>query len=180
MDRKEFLKSCVSGLCACAAATLPAAAATTKTAPPPEDWRIGFVQKRYAKLVHILSAKMEDSTLSQTFEELGAFCASQQDDKLKAYAGKPDEFCKFITQGNFSATHDKASDTYTVVFAPERVDCFCPLASRNAQTPTKVCECSAGWQSHTWTSILGKPPKVALKETVLRGGKTCTFVITPT
>jgi hypothetical protein len=59
----------------------------------------------------------------------------------------------------------------------ERTDCFCPLNSRVHHTPEVVCNCSLGWQKHTWETLLQKKVKVELKESVLRGGKRCVFEI---
>ena len=59
----------------------------------------------------------------------------------------------------------------------ERTDCFCPLNSRFNHTPTVACNCSLGWQKHTWETLLQKKVKVELKESVLRGGKRCVFEI---
>ena len=59
----------------------------------------------------------------------------------------------------------------------ERTDCFCPLISRFNHTPKVACNCSLGWQKHTWETLLQKKVKVELKESVLRGGKRCVFEI---
>jgi hypothetical protein len=59
----------------------------------------------------------------------------------------------------------------------ERTDYFCPLNSREHHTPQVVCNCSLGWQKHTWETLLQKKVKVELKESVLRDGKRCVFEI---
>jgi predicted hydrocarbon binding protein len=59
--------------------------------------------------------------------------------------------------------------------SPERTECWCPLNC--AKTPNVVCNCSLGWQQHTWETLLQKKVKVELKESVLRGGKRCVFEI---
>jgi predicted hydrocarbon binding protein len=40
-----------------------------------------------------------------------------------------------------------------------------------------ACNCSLGWQKHTWETLLQKKVKVELTESVLRGGKRCVFKI---
>jgi hypothetical protein len=37
--------------------------------------------------------------------------------------------------------------------------------------------CALGWQRHTWETLLQRPVKVELKESVLRGGRRCVFEI---
>jgi len=51
MNRKEFLKNCVCGLCSCAAVGLIAPeSAPGADVKAPDDWRLPFVKQRYAKL----------------------------------------------------------------------------------------------------------------------------------
>ena len=179
MDRKEFLKACTGGLCACAVASLPTAAAAASEAPPkPDDWRLPFVKQRYAKLLSVLSQKMDEPALSAALQEMGAFCASQRDAEMSKFAGDLDGFCKAMSKGQTTITRDDVHKVYTSTYSPGS-DCFCPFNSVAAKTPGVECECSVGWTRHTWGIVLQKKPKVVLKESVLRGGKACTFEITP-
>jgi hypothetical protein len=64
MNRKEFLKNCACGLCTCAAAGLIAPeSAPGAEARASDDWRWPFVKSRYAKLLEILSTRMDEKTL---------------------------------------------------------------------------------------------------------------------
>ena len=56
MKRNEFFKLCAGGACSCAGLTLiPVSSVHTENpVPENEDWRIGFVQKRFAKHIIIL------------------------------------------------------------------------------------------------------------------------------
>lgn len=56
MDRKEFFKkACIYGVCGCAGmafvSNIGVSANSEKTLDNEPDWRIGFMQKRFAKLV---------------------------------------------------------------------------------------------------------------------------------
>jgi hypothetical protein len=57
----------------------------------------------------------------------------------------------------------------------ERTTCFCPFYGANG--PGIACNCSLGWQQHTWETFFRKKVTVDLKESVLRGGKRCVFEI---
>jgi hypothetical protein len=175
MDRKEFLRACTGGLCFCAAAALPAKAADAPAKP--DDWRLGFVKKRWAHMLSTLSQKMDEPALSAALEDMGAFCASQNDEKTKQFAGDVDGFCKAMAEGSVKITRDDARKVYTSTYAPG-ADCFCPFNSLAAKTPGVMCNCSVGWAKHNWSIVLKKEPKVVLKEAVLRGGKACVFEIT--
>jgi hypothetical protein len=176
MDRKEFLRGCATGLCACAAACLPKAAAAAD-APKPEDWRLPFVKQRYAKLLNVLGERMDGKVLSASLQDVGSDCASQQDDQTAKFRGDPDGYCKEIAKSGSTVERDDARKVYVVSYDPKG-DCFCPLNSVAAKTPATVCECSLGWTRHTWGIVLGKEPKAALLESVLRGGKVCKIEIT--
>lgn len=174
MDRKEFLKGAATGLCACAAACFPVAAETPQTT----DWRFGFVQRRYTKLISMLSETMSDAELQRTLIQLGSYCSSEGDQVLDRYKGDVEGFAaqSRTSSSGDSVTYDRDRQVVTMT-SPDRTDCFCPLNSVKAKTPGMVCNCSLGWQKHTWEKILQKKVRVELKEAVLRGDKRCTFEI---
>lgn len=172
MDRKEFLRGCAAGACACVAALVPAANAAE---PAKEDWRIGFVRRRYAKLLASLGQRMDQPALAASLREMGDYCSSEQDAQTRKFAGNVDGFAKEIAK-NGSSVERKDAKNYVLTYDPKG-DCFCPLASAATKTPGVMCECSAGWAAHTWSIILEKKVDVAVAESVLRGGKVCKFDI---
>jgi len=177
VDRKQFLHTCTGGLCACAAGSLiPVSSLNAAEAPKGDDWRLRFVKKRYAKMLEILSQRMDEATLNETLLQVGTFCSSLGDEWIKKYRGDFDAFAKTIKQGvsGDTVTYDREKNVI-IMASDERTDCFCPL--NGADTPKMVCNCSLGWQKHTWETFLEKKVKVELKESVLRGGKRCVFEI---
>jgi predicted ArsR family transcriptional regulator len=177
MDRKEFLKGCAGGLCACAAAAcMPGTAEAAEAVK--EDWRWGFLKKRYAKLLSLLSETMDETALKQTLLNVGTFCSAEYDAMLAKYRGDVDGFGEHVrsTSSGDVVTYDRERGVVTMT-SPERTDCFCPLNGVGAKTPGVVCNCSLGWQQHTWETVLQSKVRVELKEAVLRGGKRCTFEI---
>jgi hypothetical protein len=144
---------------------------------PAEDWRLKFVKSRYAKLIDILSNHMNEGELSDVLHDMGAYC-STTDPTLQTYRGDVDGYCEHLkkTASGDEVTYDRQKGII-IMTSPERNDCFCPLISLQNQTPKIVCNCSLGWQQHTWETILGKKVQVELKESVLRGGKRCIFQI---
>ena len=179
MDRKEFLKTCAGGLCGCATACLAAPAeASAAEAAKPEDWRWGFLKKRHAKLLELLSDQMDEEALRDILFKTGVFCASENDGMLEKYRGDVAGFAEHLrqTSSGDAVTYDRDNNVITMT-SPERTDCFCPLNGVAAKTPGVVCNCSLGWQTHSWEKILGKKVRVELKEAVLQGGKRCVFEI---
>ena len=179
MNRKQFLKNCAYGLCSCAAVGLPGpaglfAAETAKS----EDWRLPFVRQRYARLLEILSRRMNADTLNDTLFELGAYCSALSDETKMKFRGNLEGYRQAIKQSTSgdNITYDWEKGVITMA-SDERTDCFCPLISCFNHTPQVACNCSLGWQQHTWETLLQKKVKVELKESVLRGGKRCVFEI---
>jgi predicted hydrocarbon binding protein len=175
MNRQKFIKTCATGFCTCAAAS---AFGTTRLAaeekPAKEDWRIPFVQARYAKLLEILSVQLGEESLTETLRQLGRYCASRTP-VVEKHKGHIDEFIReFKEKAGETISFDREKGLITIV-GPERKDCFCPLV--NGTSPKVVCNCSLGWQQYVYESLLGQPVEVTLLESVLRGGSRCTFEI---
>ena len=179
MDRKEFLHTCAGGLCACAAACLTAPTETLAAeAAKQEDWRVPFVKQRYAKLLNVLSQKVDEPTLSGALQEMGAFCASQSEERARKFRGDIEGYCKSFKEDSMDVRYDKVRKVITSTYSPG-ADCTCAFNSLANKTPGVECECSVGWVRHTFGIVLEREPKVELKEAVLRGGKVCKFEITP-
>jgi len=137
MNRKEFLKNCACGLCSCATVGLIA----PETAPgaetkAPDDWRLPFVKQRYAKLLGILSSRMDEKTLNATLFELGAYCSGLSDEWKRKFRGDLEGYRKAVKQSvsGDNITYDWDKSLITMA-SDERTDCFCPLISRFHNTP---------------------------------------------
>ena len=172
MNRKVFLQSCACGLGAGAASLVPVESLSAADAKP--DWRIPFVQRRYSKLLEILSRRMGGDALKETLRELGSVCSSMSPESK--YRGDLDGLIKSIKQSvsGDTVTFDAEKHILTMD-SGERTTCFCPFLGANA--PELACNCSLGWQQHTWETFFQKKVTVDLKESVLRGGKRCVFEI---
>ncbi|ACB76441.1 hypothetical protein [Opitutus terrae] len=185
MKRKEFLQqACTYGLCSCAVASLfaPAAKLFAEEAKPEgmpekpkEDWRIGFMQERYAKLLASLEKRADSAALDAALEDVGQYCASTTD-MVKAHAGDPDGFLATIREKwHADATQDKATGVVALAF-PAMKECPCALV-RAGLTSARVCQCSVGWQKKAFGVVFGRPVEVALKGSLLRGDPRCSFEI---
>ncbi|MFT3828537.1 MAG: hypothetical protein QM691_02410 [Opitutaceae bacterium] len=178
MNRRHFVRDCTLGACACTAASAlaPIASLAVDNAPAPqEDWRIRFVQSRYAKLIGILSQRLGEAELAATLQSLGRRCAEGLP-QLNDHPGDVDGFITdFCVKSGENIAHDRERGVITVV-GPERTACFCPLVDTH-NCPKIVCDCSLGWQKQVYETLLGRPVEVALKESVVRGGKRCVFEV---
>ncbi|MBN1781505.1 hypothetical protein JW948_10295 [bacterium] len=178
MKRKEFLNSiCLSGACACSASMLLAqdTGSAAENEKPKEDWRIGFSKTRYTKLMEILQSKLTEEEFSEIIQLLGRACSASIG-FIQTYAGDPDGYLKELKRRwNENSVYDRENGVITVS-SEERTECVCPLID-TAKVSHKVCDCSLGWQKQTFETVLGKKVDVEIKESIIRGGKKCTFEI---
>ena len=178
MNRKQFLSSCGSGLCACTLlhplSSSAADATEIETPQTPDDWRLPFVKSRYAKLLEIMGEQTDETTVEMILIALGRSCAGGMQ-ILQRHKGDVNGFIKeFSERYHEDITYDPGSSLVTVV-GPERDACFCPLVG--SQTPACVCSCSLGWQSQVYETLTDRKVEVTLLESVQRGGKRCSFQI---
>ncbi len=134
-----------------------------------------FAQDRYAKLLTALGARVPAEALNGALEEVGDFCASNSK-VVTPFAGKPEEFLATMREKwHADVTHDAAAGVVTVAFPPMKA-CPCGLV-RTGVTPATVCQCSIGWQRRAFSAVFGRPVRVELKQSLLRGADRCSFEI---
>jgi len=175
MDRKDFFKNaCGFGICSCIGAgllsngSLQAAAGDEKN-----DWKAGFTKYRFEKLIGILDSTLDEKTRDQILESLGKECAKTG--QSKRYINNPDGFFSdVLSRGGEKATYDKEKGLIRIEGSEK--GCFCPMF--NSETVSKsICQCSVGWQTQTYNTILGKEVEAKCVESVIRGSKRCVFEI---
>jgi hypothetical protein len=176
MNRKEFLRGCAGGLCACAAFALIKPAAASNVARNAASERDAFIKERYAKLWEILPSHMSETDCVDTLRRLGQFCATAYDTDFAAHRGDVEGYADLLRAGGFAVTEDRGAIT---VSSTKWTGCACPLSGRASETPGIVCNCSAGWWTHAWESVMQRKVQVTVKETFLRGGDRCTMEIRP-
>ena len=57
--------------------------------------------------------------------------------------------------------------------------CFCPVIRERLDggMPTSYCYCGAGWYRQQWETATGKPVRVEVVQSVLRGNEVCQFAV---
>jgi len=180
MKRKEFIKSgCTLGICSCTGFSFITSSdliAKSNGLSEEKDWRIGFMQRRFAKLLDNMNTALDEQSMSKIFEEVGRFCAAENSKEFEKFKNNLEGFLeesKKIWTDNFE--YDK--DTQTIhLYGKKGLGCGCPFADK-AITPAVLCNCSIGFAKEQFKILLGKPVDVAVEESVLRGGERCTFEI---
>jgi hypothetical protein len=179
MERKDFLKSaCTLGICSCACVSILSGTALASVEEKKEqDWRIGFMQKRFAKLLEGINTSVPQETKMKILEDVGHTCALEYAESFTKFKGNPDAYLEELKK-DFAenVTHDKNSKTIKII-GKKQDKCGCPFVNKSI-TPKDFCSCSIGYFKESMSTVLGQPVDVKIEESVLRGGERCNFTIT--
>ena len=181
MKRNEFLSSaCTLGLCSCAGLSVVSgntlSAGDDDSKKKETDWRIGFMQKRFAGLIQSLGSNVDEQTRIKILESIGRTCAKENAEALKKYKDNPEGFLADIKEKWAENTEIDSKEKKIRIIGKKEPACFCPFVDQSL-TPKHFCQCSLGNMKETFESILGKPVDATIEESILRGGERCTFVI---
>lgn len=197
MDRKGFLKTSVAFGSCCGMALLSAPKtglaedAPCSSAPP--DPRLSTCQQRMEqgqkvikRILSQLDDKLDEPTRARIMESCGRACyeGSTPDPKRVPSATEAHGFLDYMMK-NFRV--DESSDETVVQFKytsnPRGLKttdgyCLCPIFELPPKDVSSTyCQCSVGYVTAFFERGLGKPAKVELKESILRGGKGCSFEV---
>ena len=181
MDRKDFFKkACLFGICSCAGLSLMAGSeALTSVDIRPDDepdWKIGFIQTRFSKLIEILNSTVDETTKNKILENLGRTCSKQAAENYKKYVGKIEDYLQNLQETwAQKASIDKSMKEITII-GKKSDTCFCPFVDIKKMSKD-FCNCSLGWQKETFETILGQKVEARVDSSVLRGGESCNFTI---
>ena len=180
MKRNEFLKSaCSLGMCSCAGISLLSSetlAGSSDDAKKESDWRIGFIQKRFAKMIAGIDAAVDQETKTKILENLGRACAKENAASFEKFKGDPESFLRELEKIWAERTeYDKETKTMKVV-GKKQESCFCPFVDKTI-TPKDFCNCSIGFNKESFETVLGQPVDIKIEESILRGGERCSFLI---
>ena len=181
MRRKDFIKAaCTLGACSCAGFSLwgEDSASSGRKADSEVDQlkgRLDFIRTRFAKLLAGLGSDVDEDTRKKVLESMGRECARQFKSQTGQFAGNPRGYIEQVQKWWVEkAEYDEAAGTLRIT--DKQRHCTCPFVDERL-TPPDFCNCTLGWQRETYTMIFGKPVKVELEESILRGGKRCIFRI---
>ncbi len=181
MERKEFLKSaCRFGVCSCAGMALFSGpfvrAGSVQSEEEKPDWRLGFMQKRFAKLLGIIESSVDEETKLKMIEQLGRACSKEDASGYLPFKGNVRGYLKASEKEFFEKTVFDESAKRITLIGKKTESCFCPFADVSV-TPKSFCNCSLGFMKQTFETILEKPVEARVVESVLRGGERCSFEI---
>ena len=186
MKRNDFIKKCGAGICGCGVLGLlaPLAARADDTTVPaaavPEDYellkqQLEGARERFARLLAVMAEQLDDATRGKILQSLGSQCAQDYGPFFNKYRGDLPGFLEKIKTAWVERTeYNEKTGMLRTVGKP--APCACPLV-KAGRTPAEFCDCSRGWTQAAFSTVLGRPVSVEIEESVLRGGKRCSFRI---
>lgn len=187
MKRSEFLKACASGVCGCGLLSVLAPVAVRaeekkdQAAAAPAECeqtkrQLDGARERFALLVTAMGAQLDDATRQKLLQQTGRECAKPWVPFFEKHRGDlPGFLAKARSAWLERADYDEKTGVLRVAGKPG--PCACPLV-KAGRTPADFCRCSTGWNELAFSTVVGKPVKVELEESVLRGDPRCSFRIT--
>jgi hypothetical protein len=180
MERKDFINSaCILGICSCIGMPVLSTAkafSNSRDNEQKEDGRIGFMQRRFAKFLDFVNAKVPVEERDKIIEELGRECAKEYKDFYMKYKDNIEGFFEEIkARWIESAVYNKEEKTIQLV-GKKTGSCGCPLVNKSLISK-EFCKCSLGYQKEVYGMILGRPIESEIVESVLYGGERCSFLI---
>lgn len=189
MDRKEFLKSVGvlgvgTGICCLGS---PAFAAQSTGAPTHScQEKVEFSEGWVKRFMGVLDEGLDAETRARIMEANGKACARAYlksiGREIKAvpfeeWAAKAKERYGDAVRVEGRTVYFQFTKNYQGLDAPEGA-CLCPLVeSKPEGLSGTYCLCSVGYMKELMSQNVGRPVKVELLESVLRGGKRCRFKI---
>ncbi len=197
MHRKEFLERSLQATFCCGAALFAASASAQsvqeKAANQPVspcDRRVKQGQDVIRRIMQQLDAKIEPSVRQSIMESCGPACyegAHGKRNDLKPTAEQAAKFLegmkKYLGPDGIKQNGDETVVYFKYTGNPQGLKtadgyCLCPILEDAPKgIPATYCQCSAGYVREIFERGGGKPAAVEITETVLRGGKTCRFIV---
>jgi len=195
MGRKEFLQQSLRiGGCCGAALLAGSLAAVGQDAPQPHSVftpcpdRVKQGQDVIKRLVGQMDQKLDKATRDEIMESCGRLChdtayPAPQSPTPEAAARFLEGISKYVGKENIEQSGDETVMHYKYTQNPNGLKvadgyCLCPIMedAPKGVSPT-YCQCSVGYVRAIIEQGLGKPAKVELTESILRGGKGCHFTV---
>lgn len=183
MKRQDFIKSAAGACLACAGSSfrsgqeIPSSADKAGLERQAREGEEKFKQKYVTTLMENLEKRVDEPTRVRLMNDCGRACA-RRGGLFKAAEGNRGDLKTFLTRMNESLGTDSARllDEKTVRWSYPR--CFCELvAAGPLRLPAVYCQCSVGWVLEMFETVLGRPVKVRLVQSIRTGGSSCVFQV---
>jgi hypothetical protein len=156
--------------------TLTGQTARVVTGDEQEDWRVGFMQKRFSHLINYMNTNLNEETREKLIEELGRACALENKESYSGFIGNIEGFLR-DKESKWMEKAEYNKETNAIRLIGKKYDaCFCPFAGKS-NISSEFCNCTKGNIKESYGAVLGKPVEVTIDSTILRGSDRCCFTL---
>ena len=134
-----------------------------------------FLHEWLSNLMKNMDKHLDEQLKIKVLEECGRACAEKHA-KKEAYQSKGDLDGWLATMKKWVGANNvhKEGNTVRLVYSK----CLCPLVGSIEPLLSKTfCNCSRGWLMKSFKTVVGKPVKVKLEDSIMMGGQECRFSI---
>ena len=195
VNRKEFFKQSAKWGGCCGAAllvgTVPVVSAREekeKSVFTPCDDRVKQGQEVIKRIIAKLDQKLDKATREEIMENCGRLCHDGANPERRKPT--PEETARFLEgmrsylgKEGVQQSGDETIVYFKYIQNPRGLKvsdgyCLCPiLEDAPKDISGSYCHCSVGYVKAIFEQGLGKPARVELTNSVLRGGKSCDFTV---
>jgi hypothetical protein len=183
MKRNDFIKSAAGACLACAGGSFMGGQEPKLQADKSEqERRAREFEKRFKEeyvrtLMENMEKRLDEKTRVELMNECGRACA-RRGGLYKMALDSRGDIKKFVQTSAERLGKDNVffQDETTVHWSYPR--CYCELVAEGpARLPDTYCHCSVGWVLEMFETVLKKPVKVDLIQSIKRGGSSCVFKV---
>jgi predicted hydrocarbon binding protein len=134
-----------------------------------------FIHNWVSNLLKIMDEHLDEKKKFSLLEECGRACAEShvKAETLK-HKGSVDSWLGVLKKWVGSENVQMHNNGVRVMYSK----CLCPLVQDRASLLSKTyCNCSRGWLKETFETVLERPVKVEIEDTIMQGCKKCRFLI---
>ena len=149
----------------------------SKTIHPLDENLVIFLKEWFSGLMKGIE-RLNDETWPKILEMTGRACAQVHSiDMFKESWNNTNNLDEFIDRINVLMEEEiyQVIDESTIKVSYS--ECKCPLVISGLIDSPVICECSPNWLMENFERILGNNIAVTTKQTILRGSKTCEFLV---
>jgi predicted hydrocarbon binding protein len=137
--------------------------------------KMKFVHNWISNLMKNMDNHLDEAIKIKLMEECGRACARNhtKKDALK-FKGQLDGWLAKMKTWVGEENIQKEGNLVRVVYNK----CFCPIIQDSQLILSDTyCNCSRGWLKENFETVLERPVKVKLEDSIMKGGKQCSFLV---
>ena len=134
-----------------------------------------FIHEWILNLMENMDEHLDEDAKIKLLEECGRACAeSHAKAEALKHKGDLDGWLGMFKKWVGSENVQKEENAVRVIYSK----CLCPLVQDHPPLMSKTyCNCSRGWLMETFETVMEKPVKVEMEDSIMQGGKQCRFLV---